>query len=74
VEILSVSRQGFEDRLEGICAFEACGVDGYSDVRLGLRGPLDDVDGLSSTASKCQGVVAGAPHSGDRQLSESASI
>jgi hypothetical protein len=39
VEILGVSRQGFEDRLEGVCAVQPCGVDGCSYVRLGLRGP-----------------------------------
>ena len=39
MEILGVSRQGFEDRLEGVCAVQPCGVDGCSYVRLGLRGP-----------------------------------
>ena len=33
------SGQGFEDRLEGVCALESCGVDGCSHVGLGLRGP-----------------------------------
>jgi hypothetical protein len=40
VEILGVSsRQGFEDRLEGVCAVQPCGIDSCSYVRLGLRSP-----------------------------------
>jgi hypothetical protein len=40
VKILRVSsRPGFEDRLEGVCAVQPCGIDGCSYVRLGLRSP-----------------------------------
>src|ERR1017187_4389898 len=33
------SRQGVEDSLEGVCAFEPCGVDGCSHICLSLGGP-----------------------------------
>ena len=35
------SGQGDEDRLEGGCALEPCGVDGRAHVRLGLCGPQE---------------------------------
>ncbi len=37
--VFAASGQSIEDCLEGICSLESCGVDGGSDVRLGLRGP-----------------------------------